>query len=119
MNSRQKRVTGAIALFLVFSTTQVYVGVSLAGARSASDRHEASAPAPQQPMGILTTQSNKSITVNGAAAISGATLLSGASVETPEGVGGTVNLGTLGSLQIEPNARLTLEFQAGSIKVML
>ena len=119
MTLRQKRITSAIALFLVFATTQVYVGVSFAGPEPNSVRVEVTAPAPQQVTGSLSTQGNKPITVNGANAISGATIVSGASVETPDGVGGTVNLGSLGSLQIDPNSKLTLEFQNGSVKVML
>lgn len=119
MNSRQQRISRAIALFVVFSTTQVYVGVSFAGPQPSAARSEVALPTPQQTMGSLTTQGNKPITVNGAAAISGATVVSGASIETPEGVGGTVNLGALGSVQIDPNTKLTLEFQNGSVKVML
>jgi hypothetical protein len=69
--------------------------------------------------GILTTVGNKPISVNGAASITGTTVLSGASIETPEGVSATVSLGKLGSLEIEQNAKLTLSFQTGSIKVIL
>jgi hypothetical protein len=119
MSSRQKRITSAIALFLVFSITQVYVGVSFAGPQPTAAANENSLPAPQQTTGILSTQGNKPITVNGATAASGATLVSGASIETPVAVGATANLRNLGSLQIDPNAKLTLEFQNGSVKVML
>ena len=107
MNSKQKSTTTAIALLLVFSTFQLYVGTAFAGTPG------------QQPMGSLTTQGNNPITVNGASAVSGATILTGANIETPAGVGATVNLGPLGSLQIDPNTKLALDFQNGSVRVML
>jgi hypothetical protein len=120
MNLRQKRITSAIALLLVFSTTQVYVSVSFAGPQPLPALNVTAPTVPQQPAtGVLTTQGNKPITLNGASAISGATVVSGASIETPIEVGGTVNLGNLGSLQIDPNTKLTLEFQNGSVKVMV
>ncbi|HXM36724.1 MAG TPA: hypothetical protein VN920_16125 [Pyrinomonadaceae bacterium] len=119
MKLRQKRITSAIALFLVFSTTQVYVGLTFAAPQPITVRSEVAAPAPQQATGSLTTHDNKPITVNGAAASGGTTIISGASIETPDGVGGTVKLGSLGSLQIDPKTKLTMEFQKGSVKVML
>ena len=48
-----------------------------------------------------------------------ATILSGATIETPSGVSSSVNFGSLGWLEIEPSAKLSVEFQEGSIKVML
>jgi hypothetical protein len=119
MNSRQKRVTSAIALFLVFSTTQVYVGISFAGPQPSIVRLEVASPLPQQATAVLSTDGNKPITLNGTPAIGGATLLSGASIETPPGVGGSVNLGTLGWLKIDPNTKLSLEFQTGRVRLML
>jgi hypothetical protein len=65
---------------------------------------------PQQFIARLTTTGNQPITVNGASAASGANLLTGAIIETPAGVGATINLGTLGELEIEPGSELTLEF---------
>jgi hypothetical protein len=65
---------------------------------------------PQQFIARLTTTGNQPITINGASAASGANLLTGAIIETPAGVGATINLGTLGELEIEPGSELTLEF---------
>jgi hypothetical protein len=118
MNFRSKGITTAIVLLLAFATSQVYLGVSFAGSVPTVPGESAAIP-PQQTTGILTTQGSKEITVNGANAISGATIVSGASIETPAGVEATVSLGTLGSLHIEPGAKLTLEFAPGTIKVML
>jgi hypothetical protein len=117
VNSKKRSITTAIALFLVFSTAQVYTSASFAAREAGSALIPPAVP--QQVTGSLTTQGNKPITLNGASAASGATIVSGASIETPAGVGATVNMGGLGSLQIDPNTKLTVEFQNGSIKVML
>lgn len=58
----------------------------------------------------VTTTNNLPITVNGASAASGANLLTGATIETPAGVGATINLGSLGELDIAPNTELTIDF---------
>jgi formylmethanofuran dehydrogenase subunit D len=61
-----------------------------------------------------------SIKINGDRVISGATVLSGASIESPSYVGGKLELGLLGALDIAPNTILTLEFnQNDSVKVIL
>ncbi len=117
MSSKFKRTTTAVALLLLFATSQVYVGVSFAGPGSVV--RAANAAMMPQNTGILKTQSNKVITVNGADAISGATILSGATINTPAGVGATVNLGGLGWLDIAPQAILTLTFETGRVRVLL
>src|SRR5882724_11450026 len=119
MSLKSRRIATMVSLFLVFAVSQIYLGVSFAGPGSATVASESPRLTQQQPTGILTTHHNKPITVNGSTAISGATIVTGADIETPNGVGATVSLGSLGSLQIDPNTKLTLEFQAGSIKVML
>jgi hypothetical protein len=119
MTPKFKRITTVVSLFLVFAVSQIYGSVTLAGPQPATVPVDTRQPVPQQTSGVLTTQGNKGISINGATAISGATILSGASIETPDGVGGTVNLGSLGSLQIDANTKLTLEFQSGSVKIVL
>lgn len=118
MSSKSKRITTAIALLFVFAISQVHVGVSFAKPGLVVSG-ESAAMTPQQTTGVLTTQGNKEITVNGTSAISGATIVSGASIETPAAVGATVSLGSRGSLEIEPSAKLTVGFDQTSIKVML
>lgn len=118
MSFKSKRITTVIALLLVFATSQVYVGVSFAKPGTVLSG-ESAAMTPQQATGILTTQGNREITLNGTNAISGATLVSGANIETPTGVGATVNLGGNGSVDIEASSKLTLEFDQSNIKVML
>src|SRR5438552_948795 len=72
---------------------------------------------PQQFVARLATRGNQPITVNGASAVGGASILTGATIETPDQVGATINLGSLGELEIAPNTKLTLEFDAnGNVK---
>ncbi|HYR76643.1 MAG TPA: hypothetical protein VEM96_12460 [Pyrinomonadaceae bacterium] len=107
MNLRYQRLTSATALLVTLAVGQLYVGITFAEANSALS---VSGAVPVALMGILTTSNNKPITVNGASAISGATIPSGATIETPDGVGATIRLGSLGSLCIAPNTKLSLEF---------
>lgn len=86
------------------------------------ERGVASAYPQQRFVAVLTTTGNRAITVNGASAAGGTTLLTGAIIETPAGVGATVDLGSLGILDIAPNSELTLQWDPsgnGSVKVTL
>lgn len=109
--SRHKRSTIAISLVLLLSAT---LATSFA-----HDNTPTVSVTPQEVNGALSTQGNQPITVNGVSTNAGATILSGANIETPAGVGAMVNFGALGSLQIDPNTKLTVDFQNGSIRVML
>jgi hypothetical protein len=116
MNSRCKRITTATALFLVFSVAQVYVQASFAR----PDSKSVPAAGSQQFAAILTTRGNQPITINGASVISGATVLTDATIETPDKVGATINLGSLGTLDVAPKTKLTLRFdQNRNVKVTL
>lgn len=119
MTSTPQRLTSVIALLLIFCTSQIYVSAGFAAPDVATGVGESQLLPAQDAVGILTTIGNKPISVNGAASITGTSILSGASIETPEGVGASVNLGKLGSLEIEPNAKLTLNFRFDNIKVIL
>jgi len=116
MNAKAKRTASVTALFLLVCLSQVFVTSGFVATESASTANQAQG---QGIAGILTTIGNKPITVNGNASITGATILSGAGIETPEGVGATVSLAPLGSLEMEQNSKVTLTFQTGSIKVLL
>ena len=113
MNSRFKRITSATALFLALATSQVYLTVSFAGPGGNPS------VSPQRSPAILTTSRNMPISVNGATAVSGATILTGATVETPDQVGATISIPGNFSLEIEPNAKLTMAFDSTAIKVTL
>jgi hypothetical protein len=59
------------------------------------------------------------VTVGGNSAKSGETIFSGQSIQTPAGVGATVNLPGLGRVDIAPNTNLTLSFGDGKTNVVL
>ena len=113
MTLRQRKALKALAVFLAFSFAQVYVQVGFAVPGASPP-----VPIPQQFVARLTTRGNAPITVNGASASGGATILTGATIETPDQVGATINLGPLGTLDIGPNTKLTLDFDPnGNVKV--
>ena len=106
MASKSHRAFKSTALLLVLSLLQVYVvGVS--------------AEVQGDVQGRLTTRRNQPVTVNGNSATNGQTVPNGAMVETPEGVGATVNLGHLGSVDFAPGTKAELTFGGGQIKVRL
>jgi hypothetical protein len=110
MKPRSSSSHKAIALLIVFSFLQFYVVCALA------------APTPVPPQAItarLMTRGNQAVSVNGNNVSSGATILSGATIETPDGVGATLNLGPLGTIDIAPNSKVTVEFSNGQIKVTI
>jgi len=73
---------------------------------------------PQQFIARLTTTGNQPITVNGSSAASGATLLTGATIETPADVSATIDLGALGTVELQPNSSVQLDFDDnGNVRV--
>lgn len=105
-----------IALALAVATVQLYAHADLVKAASA---RLVSAAMPQAHKGRLTTRGNNPVTVNGTSAKSGETIFSGQTIQTPEGVGATVQLPGLGRVDIAPNTSLTLTFENGKIDVVL
>jgi hypothetical protein len=113
MTLRQRKSLKALAVFLAFSFAQVYVQIGFAEPGAGSPL-----PIPQQFIARLTTTGNRAITVNGASASGGASVLTGATIETPDQVGATINLGALGTLDVAPNTKLVLDFdQNGNVHV--
>jgi hypothetical protein len=94
-------------VFLAFALVQVCIQLSFA------------APTvPQQFIARLTTTGNQPITVNGASAASGASLLTGATIETPAAVSATIDLGALGTIELQPNSSIQLDFDdSGNVRV--
>jgi hypothetical protein len=93
-------------VFLAFALVQVCIQLSFA------------APVPQQFIARLTTTGNQPITVNGASAASGASLLTGATIETPADVSATIDLGALGTVELQPNSSIQLDFDdSGNVRV--
>ncbi len=67
--------------------------------------------------GKLVTTGNQSVLVNGNQMSGGGTILSGATIETPPGVGATINLGPLGSVDLAPGTQAVLDFSDGRVRV--
>ena len=111
--TNQRRIgSRATAVFLAFALVQICIQLSFAA--------PASAPAvvPQQFIARLTTTGNQPITVNGASAASGASLLTGANIVTPAGVSATIDLGALGTVELQPNSEIQLDFDdSGNVRV--
>lgn len=112
MTSRHRKFFSAVAIFTVFAVSQVYVQANLIAT-------SATTAATQAITARLTTRGNQAIMVNGASTNSGSTILTGATIETPDGVGATVDLGPLGRLDLAPNTAVQLDFSDGKVTVKL
>ncbi len=112
MTKQRRNVSRAMAVFLAFALVQVCIQLSLAVPATAS------VVVPQQFIARLTTTGNQPITVNGASATSGATLLTGATIETPAAVSATIDLGALGTVELQPGSSIQLDFDDnGNVRV--
>src|SRR6185503_19440655 len=107
MNQKRRNGSRAIAALLLFSITQI----GLATRATAI---------PQQFVARLTTRNNQPITVNGLSASTGASIVTGATIETGADQSATVNLGSLGTLDIAPNTKLVLTYDdQGNVKALI
>ena len=114
MTKQRRNASRATAVFLAFALVQVCIQLSFAA--------PATAPAvvPQQFIARITTTGNQPITVNNASAASGASLLTGATIETPAAVSATIDLGALGTIELQPNSSVQLDFDDnGNVRVKL
>lgn len=71
------------------------------------------------PSGRLMMNGDKPILVNGNAANSGTTIFSGAQLQTPAGVEASINLASIGTLNITPDTDLTLTFDKENVNVQI
>ena len=114
----QKRAYGSrvIAALLLLAIVQVSLQVGLAEPSNTSEP----VAVPQQVVARLTTRNNQAILVNGLSANTGASILTGATIETGADQSATVNLGSLGTLDISPNTKLVLTYDdQGNVKAVL
>src|SRR5882672_11762841 len=112
METRRRKALKALAVFLAFSFAQVYVQAGLPNP----------APAPGTPQRPITakliTKNNQPITVNGNSMGTGGTLLTGATIETPDQVGATIDLGDAGVIELQPGSKIQLDFdENGNVRV--
>ncbi len=115
MTLRRRKAFKSIALLLVFSVVQLCVQISFG-----APGEPKAFPLPQrQIVGRLITRGNQPITVNGASVSTGGVIITSTTIETPDGVGATVDLGPLGTLDLAPNTVVQLDFSDGRVKVTL
>jgi hypothetical protein len=113
MSKQRRSSSRAIAVFLAFALVQVCIQLSFAAPGTAP-------VVPQQFIARLTTTGAQPITVNGASAASGASLLTGATIETPAAVSATIDLGALGTVELQPNSSIQLDFDdSGNVRVKI
>ncbi len=108
MTTQRRTGSSAIAVLLAIALVQVFTQLSFAAPPNV----------PQQFIARLTTTGNQPITVNNASAASGASLLTGATIETPAAVSATIDLGALGTVELQPNSAIQLDFDdSGNVRV--
>lgn len=111
MDTRKRKALKALAVFLAFSFAQVCVQAGLPSPATP-------ASPPQQLIGRLTTTANQSIVVNGSSVGTGGSILTGATIETPDLIGATIDLGDAGVIEIRPNSKIQLDWnENGNVRV--
>ena len=116
MNQKRRRGSRVIAALLLLAIVQVSLQVGLAEPTNTTNP----VAVPQQAVARLTTRNNQAILVNGLSASTGASILTGATIETGADQSATVNLGSLGTLDISPNTKLVLTYDdQGNVKALL
>ena len=110
MAIRKRKAMMALAAFFAFGLSQVYVHAGLPGT-----------PEPQRTItATLKTKNNQPVTINGNPAGTGTTLLTGTTIETPDQVSATIDLGPAGTVEVGPNSKIELSFDAqGNMHVKL
>lgn len=109
MVSRHQNIRKWVGLLTVLCVLQIYV---FAGSTDAPTLTESRAAASPQTGATLKTTANKPVIVNGNSVKAGTTVLSGSSVETPAGIGATLQMG-FAVLDMSPETELTVEFTPG------
>jgi hypothetical protein len=110
MATRKRKALTALAAFLAFGLSQVYVQAL---------PNSTTAPAPQQAI-TATLRSKQPVKINGNDAGNGTTLLTGTTIETPDQVSAVIDLGAAGTVEVGPNSKIELSFDAkGNVHVKL
>ena len=112
MANRPKKALTALAALLAFSFSQIYVQAVLPNATTGS-------VAPQRLIAArLSTTANRPILVNGNSLATGASILTGNTLETPDQVSAVIDLGDAGVVELQPNSKIQLDFDAdGNVRV--
>jgi hypothetical protein len=114
MKERSDRIVRVVAFAVAFSVLQVY-GASAALLSEAVPGNTQQQT--QQPSAMLTTRGNQSVTVNGASAKTGETIFSGQQIQTPKGVGATIQIPGIGRVDLAPDTTVSITFVKGQLTV--
>src|ERR1700720_2089592 len=112
MNTRKGKALNLLTVVLAFSFAKVYI-------RAGAPGPPPGAPPPQRAITArLITKNNQPITVNGNSTGTGSTILTGATIETPDQVGASIDLGDAGVVELQPNTKIQLDFdENGNVRV--
>lgn len=113
MSTRNRKILTAVAAFFAFAVSQVYVQAGLPNAPGAV--------VPQRVItATLKTKDNKPVKINGNDGGTGTTLLTNTTIETPDQVSAIIDLGEAGEVEVGPNSKIELTFDAdGNVHVKL
>ena len=117
MTNRSQKALKSLALLLILCVAQLYVQVNLAAGPNPGAN---SIPLPAQGApGKLVIHGNNPVLVNGNAAHSGDTIATGSTIETGDQTGATIDLGSLGSVELSPNTKAVIDYSNGQINVKI
>lgn len=119
MKARATKMKKSIALFLVIAMLQICVQADFLRTASSADLTKTVDPGQQPLQGRLSTGGNNPVTVNGNSARTGETIFSGQQIQTPAGTGASIDLGSLGRIDMAPNTNLTPVFERGRVTLRL
>jgi hypothetical protein len=111
MAVRKMKALKALAVFLIFGFTQVYVQAGLGSPGSVLPQARLIAAR------VSSTRNNQPILINGTNAGVGQSVLTGAMVETGDQVSATIDISPLGSFDIGPNSRVQLDFNDSGFRL--
>ena len=115
MNSR--KTLRMISVMAAVCLLQVYVFAGVTTPNVVATNPNATSNANSLMLGRLMLAGTETILVNGRSANSGTTILSGSQLQTPEDVEATVQLGSAGTLYLQPNTNLTVTFDKTNVDV--
>jgi hypothetical protein len=117
MRKAQRTAVRVVAAFLVLSCALVFFPVSY----SAENTSSAPLPIPQQlVLANVGRMRGNALTINGTNASTGNSIATDSTIETGPDTTVTINLGSLGTLDLAPNSRLQLSYNdRGEVKVRL
>jgi hypothetical protein len=117
MNSMPRKTLRIISVVAALCLFQVYVLAAATAPNVATTGPNATTAANSLMLGRLMLAETESILVNGNSANSGTTILSGSQLQTPGNVEATVQLGSAGTLYIQPSTNLTVTFDKANVDV--